>query len=368
MTPPKNGITPEVIREVMPPYELSADLLAAAFASIPPPPPGATQAWREARAARLVQEIAGLMPANAPQARIAAQILIARQATDDSFARVNTPGLTVEQICRLRRTGNALMNSAAVLERLLARHQQSPVPFFGTVLPDAIDVPVLAAAWGGAGLRPGGAGEAGASGSGPADGPLVEMAWPSRETSVHGHLPVRAPAGEPAGQAPQGEGLSTKPRECGLDGVMDAGPDDGVASGRDGGGSTDRLVAPGMTGSIVGTSAWGHQADQAPAGKPPGQAPQDQASVGKGLADMTKGREPAFDFSAGVGDRATPSAASWAGRPGGRWGRDAAGSGAWLNTRRGPSAHGGRCGPSAQGGRCGPSAQGGRHLMSALGG
>src|ERR1019366_7051701 len=105
MTPPTNGITPEVIREMMPPYHLSADLLAAAFASIPPPLPGATQAWRQERAARLVQEIA-------------AQILIVREAADDSFARVNTPGLTVDQICRLRRTGYGLANSVAGLERL----------------------------------------------------------------------------------------------------------------------------------------------------------------------------------------------------------------------------------------------------------
>ena len=75
MTPPTNGITADVIRDVMPPYELSADLLAAALASIPRPPPGATQAWRQVRTLRFVREIAGLMPADAPQARIAEQIL-----------------------------------------------------------------------------------------------------------------------------------------------------------------------------------------------------------------------------------------------------------------------------------------------------
>lgn len=32
MTPPENGITPDVIREMMPPYELGADPLAAAYA------------------------------------------------------------------------------------------------------------------------------------------------------------------------------------------------------------------------------------------------------------------------------------------------------------------------------------------------
>jgi len=92
MTPPTDGITAEVFREVMPPYALSADPLAAAFASIPPALPEPTRAWRLERAARLVHEIAGLMPANAPQSRIAAASLIVREATDDTFARVNDPG------------------------------------------------------------------------------------------------------------------------------------------------------------------------------------------------------------------------------------------------------------------------------------
>jgi hypothetical protein len=219
MTPPTNGITPEVIREMMPPYQLSADLLAAAFASIPPPPPDATQAWRQERAARLVQEIAGQMPADAPQARIAAQILIVREATDDTFARVNTPGLTVEQICRLRRTGSALTNSSAVLERLLARHQQKPVPFFGTVLADGIDVAALAAGWGGAGLRPD---DAGVSDGGEGEG---------------GPVPVGM-----AGTAPAMTG------ERGPDVVMEAGRADAVASGGDGG-STDGPVRVGMAGT-----------------------------------------------------------------------------------------------------------------------
>jgi hypothetical protein len=38
MTLPSNGITAEVIREMMPPYALSTDLLAATFAVLPPPP------------------------------------------------------------------------------------------------------------------------------------------------------------------------------------------------------------------------------------------------------------------------------------------------------------------------------------------
>ena len=72
MTIPSTGITPEVIRGVMPLYTLSTDLLEGAFLAIPAPPADATTAWRHAHIARLVQEIGGLMPADAPQAWIAA--------------------------------------------------------------------------------------------------------------------------------------------------------------------------------------------------------------------------------------------------------------------------------------------------------
>src|SRR5208282_1829808 len=170
MTLPTNGITPEVIRAAMPPYQLSTDLLAAMLAAVPAPPSDATTAWRQERAARLVHEVAGLMPADAPQARIAAEIVIAREAADASFARANTPGLAVEQVCRLRRIASTLMNSAAVLERSLMRHQQKPAPFCGTVLADGIDVAALAAGWGGPGSRPDGGGGGGASAEGTAAG------------------------------------------------------------------------------------------------------------------------------------------------------------------------------------------------------
>ena len=54
----------------------------------------------------------------------------------------------MEQVCRLLRTAAALTVSTATLERSMVRHQQKPVPFFGTVLADGIDIAVLAAGWG----------------------------------------------------------------------------------------------------------------------------------------------------------------------------------------------------------------------------
>jgi hypothetical protein len=71
MTLPTNGITPEIIRDAMPPYHLDQDLLTATFACIAPPPPDATTTQRHARITRLISDVAALRPADAAQARIA---------------------------------------------------------------------------------------------------------------------------------------------------------------------------------------------------------------------------------------------------------------------------------------------------------
>jgi hypothetical protein len=148
MSIPSNGITPEVIREIMPPYRLSADLLEATLAAIPAPPPEASPAWRLARLTRLIEEIAAPKPANAEQARIAAEILITRELADALAHRAHAPDQTTEQMCRLARAANGLRQTAISLDRSLTRHQQKPVPFFGTVVQDEVDLPALDATWG----------------------------------------------------------------------------------------------------------------------------------------------------------------------------------------------------------------------------
>ena len=147
MSQPSNGITPEVIRDSMPPYELSPDLLNATFAAIPRPPPDATTEWSHARLARLTQEISTLMPANAAQARIAAQILIMRELADTAATIAHTPGVTVAEFCRLARSAAALAQTAATLGRSLTQYQQKSAPFFGTVLSDAVDISAVDAIW-----------------------------------------------------------------------------------------------------------------------------------------------------------------------------------------------------------------------------
>jgi len=68
--------------------------------------------------------------------------------------RAYEPELTVPQMCRLGRAAADLVRTAAGLERALARCQQMPVPFFGTVLADEVDVAVVDAGWGGRTTQP----------------------------------------------------------------------------------------------------------------------------------------------------------------------------------------------------------------------
>ena len=147
MTTPSNGITPEIIRGVMPPYHLSPDLLAATIAALPAPPPDTTTAWRQARLTRLLQEVAARKPADAAQARIAAQILTTQELADAFIARALIPNLEINLMCRLGRTAADLLRSADRLDRSLARHQQMPVSFYGTVIQDEVDIPALETLW-----------------------------------------------------------------------------------------------------------------------------------------------------------------------------------------------------------------------------
>jgi hypothetical protein len=141
------GITQTVIQEMMPPYSLDADLLAGAVTILPPPPPDTSASWRQARLTRLVREISVLMPADAAQAKLAAQIVVFRETADDTLDRANAPGLTVEQVCRVRRAAADLTRTSTTLERALSRRQEQPAPFFGTVLSDQVDIAALDAVW-----------------------------------------------------------------------------------------------------------------------------------------------------------------------------------------------------------------------------
>ena len=147
MSQPSNGITPEVIRGVMPPYQLSPDLLQATFAAIP-----RTTAGRHHRLAPRPHRAAdpGDLRADARQRRPGAH---RRPDPDLPGTRrqpghqAHAPGTDLPLMCRLARTAATLVQTVATLEKSLTRHQQKPAPFFGTVLSDAVDIPALDATW-----------------------------------------------------------------------------------------------------------------------------------------------------------------------------------------------------------------------------
>src|SRR5208282_5875570 len=61
--------------------------------------------------------------------------------------RAYAPGVTVEQMCRLSRGSAELVRTATSLVRTPARGQQKPVPFYGTVVEDEVDVAAVDAVW-----------------------------------------------------------------------------------------------------------------------------------------------------------------------------------------------------------------------------
>jgi hypothetical protein len=148
MPVPSHGITADVIRQIMPEYYLSDDLVRAALDALPPPPPDASVAWRRARVARYVQDIIGFHPADTAQAGLAVQVLINREMAGNLARRSYAPELTVEQMSRLCRTSTELSRTAVLVERLLTRRQDDPARFFGSVAADGIDLDALEAGWG----------------------------------------------------------------------------------------------------------------------------------------------------------------------------------------------------------------------------
>jgi len=140
MSLPSNGVPPDLSREAMPPYRLGSDLLAATFAALPPPPPNATAAWREAQIMRLIQEISALMPANAAQARMAAQIVVMQELAGACAAQLYASPLTVPEMCRAKRTMGELVRTAAGMMRMLKRMPRTPAPLAGMALDAKVDV------------------------------------------------------------------------------------------------------------------------------------------------------------------------------------------------------------------------------------
>jgi hypothetical protein len=169
---------------------------------------------------------------------MAAQILVARELADMFAGRACAPGVTIQQMCRLGRTAAELVRTAGVVGRALERSQQAPVPFYGTVEEDEVDLAAVDRAWGGRAVQQpaGGTGEDGEA----------EKAAESPNTPKDGPVP-RGMAGSPPGTSARGQGLPAmtigESSGDGDGGGGDGGDGGDGVSGGDGGGN-DTVQSP----------------------------------------------------------------------------------------------------------------------------
>jgi hypothetical protein len=150
MPPSEIGITASVIQAMMPPPCISVDLVDATLATLPPPPPDASAAWRRARITQLIEEIVAYQPTNAAQSHMAAQIIMVRALADHLASQAQAPDLTVKQMCSISGDADRLTRTAEMLERSLRRLQKrqakNPVPLPAN--PAAgLDLEALDAVW-----------------------------------------------------------------------------------------------------------------------------------------------------------------------------------------------------------------------------
>src|SRR5271165_2693469 len=123
--------------------------------TLPPPPPGATVAWRHAHLREIIQEIRALNPANLAEASSVVLIIATRHAAADSVRRSLDPTLSVRLAERLHRCAESLLRAAGASERQLRKRQAGRAGLGQGAAEIAFDVEALDAVWCGiTGLAP----------------------------------------------------------------------------------------------------------------------------------------------------------------------------------------------------------------------
>src|ERR1700679_3097212 len=96
MSHPSTGITLRTIQEAMPEYHIDTDLIGGVLTAMPPPP-DASPAWRRARLARVIEEVAARVPMDAAQGHLAGQLVVVQFLADEMLGRITTPGLALAE-------------------------------------------------------------------------------------------------------------------------------------------------------------------------------------------------------------------------------------------------------------------------------
>jgi hypothetical protein len=116
--------------------------------AMPPPPPDASPAWRRARLARVIEEVAARVPMDAAQGHLAGQIVVVQFLADEMLGRVSAPGLALAEQRLVSRMADDLLCSVVRLERALERRQTRVMPFRDVAAVGGFDLDALDVAWG----------------------------------------------------------------------------------------------------------------------------------------------------------------------------------------------------------------------------
>jgi hypothetical protein len=147
MAHPSSGITLRTIQEAMPEYHIDTDLIGGVLTAMPPPPPDASPAWRRARLARIIEEVAARVPMDAAQGHLAGQLVVVQFLADEMLGRITAPGLKLAERRMVSRTADDLLRSVVRLERALERRQTRVLPFRDVGAVGGFDLDALDGVW-----------------------------------------------------------------------------------------------------------------------------------------------------------------------------------------------------------------------------
>src|SRR3984885_2942328 len=123
------GITLRTIQEAMPEYHIDNDLVHGVLTAMPPPPAGASAAWRRARLTRIIEEVAARVPMDAAQGHLAGQIVVVEFLADDMLGRITMPGLPLAERRLATRPAGDPPRPRGRVARTLERRQTRVLPF-----------------------------------------------------------------------------------------------------------------------------------------------------------------------------------------------------------------------------------------------
>jgi hypothetical protein len=139
--------TTRSVPDPRPDHQIDRALLDSVIATLPPPWPGASVAWRYARLRRVINEIAAFSPFNVMDAMAAGRLVTYRHTAAalmrDSLSHTVPPPIAA----RMRLMEAQMLRAARQLERTLQRRPPRALPPNSLPASDAFDLAVLDEIW-----------------------------------------------------------------------------------------------------------------------------------------------------------------------------------------------------------------------------